>query len=50
MLKDYFPNGEIPKLALALEFEDNLHEWQDAWYEVSDFSVILCIEFIFKLK
>ena len=34
ILKDYFPNGKIPKLALALEFEDNLHEWQDAWYEV----------------
>ena len=34
ILNEYFPDGKIPKLTLALEFEDNLHDWQDAWYEV----------------
>ena len=30
----YFANAQRPRLALALEFEDNLREYQDAWYEL----------------
>lgn len=33
LLKAYF-DMEEPLLALALEFEDNLQEYQDAWYEM----------------
>lgn len=29
-----FGKSEHPKLVLALEFEDNLREYQDAWYEL----------------
>ena len=34
LLKTYFGKGDRPQLVLALEFEDNLREYQDAWYEV----------------
>lgn len=34
ILKEYFLERKVPRLILALEFEDNLHDWQDAWYEV----------------
>lgn len=34
MLAAFFSNKERPRLALALEFEDNLHDWSDAWYEL----------------
>lgn len=34
VLTDYFKNKEMPKLALALEFEDNLVEYSQAWYEI----------------
>lgn len=33
-LDAYFDKLERPKLVLALEFEDNLREYQDAWYEL----------------
>lgn len=33
-LKAYFSQMERPKLVLALKFEDNLREHQDAWYEL----------------
>lgn len=34
LLRAYFSNIKQPQLALALEFEDNLTDWSDAWYEV----------------
>lgn len=34
LLSAYFFNLDQPKLAVALEFEDNLIDWSDAWYEV----------------
>ena len=34
LLSTYFFNLDQPKLAVALEFEDNLIDWSDAWYEV----------------
>lgn len=34
IFEKYFGKNKNIKLALALEFEDNLHHWQDAWYEV----------------
>ena len=33
LLRVYFKNV-LPLLTLALEFEDNLKEYQDAWYEI----------------
>jgi DNA-binding transcriptional MerR regulator len=33
-LTAYFSNKERPKLTLAMEFEDNLVDWSDAWYEL----------------
>ena len=33
-LNTYFGGENRPRLALALEFEDNLREYLDAWYEV----------------
>lgn len=33
-LETYFGQMDRPKLILALEFEDNLREYQDAWYEL----------------
>ena len=33
-LNAYFDQTERPRLALALEFEDNPREYQDAWYEL----------------
>lgn len=34
LLTTYFSNKEQPKFAIALEFEDNLTDWSDAWYEL----------------
>jgi len=34
LLTAYFANKNKPELALALEFEDNLTDWSDAWYEL----------------
>jgi len=34
LLTAYFLNKEQPKLVLAIEFEDNLVDWSDAWYEL----------------
>jgi DNA-binding transcriptional MerR regulator len=34
VLTDYFKNKKKPKLTLALEFEDNLVEYSNAWYEI----------------
>ena len=33
-LDSYFRKTRRPGLVLALEFEDNLREYQDAWYEI----------------
>lgn len=33
-LKAFFSNRKLPTLVLALEFEDNLLDWSDAWYEL----------------
>lgn len=34
LLTSCFLNKEQPKLALAMEFEDNLVDWSNAWYEL----------------
>ena len=34
VLTEYFENKKMPKLALAMEFEDNLVEYSKAWYEI----------------
>lgn len=34
VIKNYFDGMPKPKLAVALEFEDNLVDWSDAVYEV----------------
>lgn len=34
MLRERFGQSALPKLAIALEFEDNLVDWSDALYEV----------------
>lgn len=34
ILTEYFKNKKKPKLILALEFEDNLVEYSNAWYEI----------------
>ena len=34
ILEKYFAGMNKPKLAVALEFEDNLVDWSDAVYEV----------------
>lgn len=37
LLKKFFDQGSLPELVLAMEFEDNLIEYMDAWYEVQIF-------------
>ena len=34
ILQKSFAHPERPSFALALEYEDNLVDWSDAWYEV----------------
>lgn len=34
VLTEYFEKKKMPKLALAMEFEDNLVEYSKAWYEI----------------
>lgn len=34
LITEYFAGKTESRLALALEFEDNLDSWMDAWYEV----------------
>lgn len=34
LLREYFGQSALPKLIVAMEFEDNLKDWSDARYEV----------------